>query len=112
MTDLNLEKGSPLLTDDIDILKQEINILFDTRPGDLIGAIDYGTDYEKDLYQLNMSPNTLSDQMRSDLQQLELFDYNVSVDTKLAMGTERDIALIQVNLTKDDVEYTLNYNIS
>lgn len=113
MTDLNLsEKGGPTLTEDIDILKQEIEILFETRPGDLLGEANYGTDYSKNLYVLRQGNETLKSQMTNDLNQLELFDFVPTIEVSMMQGSERDIALIKVDLIREDEKYTQLYNIS
>lgn len=113
ITDLNLaENGGAILSTELEVLKQEIEILFETRPGDLLGEADYGTDYSKNLYILRQGNEALRSQIAGDLSQLELFGYQPSIEISLMQGTERDIALIKVDLQKDDEKYTELYKIS
>lgn len=92
-----------MLTNDIDILRQEIDILFDSTPGDLLGDLDYGTDYQRFLYDLHMSPAQLEQAMMQDLMSLDLRGYTPQVQAYFLQGTQRDIAVIQVDLYKDGI---------
>lgn len=112
MVDFNLNEGEPLITDDIDCIIQQIDILFDTTQGDLLGDITYGTDYSYLLYDLKMSAEGLKDHMMSDLNQLDLLGFEPEVSVYLMQGTERDIALIQVDLRRYSEKYTKTYKIT
>lgn len=111
MVDFNLGYGSATINDDVECLIQQINILFDTNPGDLLGDIDYGTDYEYFLYELKLPPDILADRMMEDICSLDLMGYTPEVKVYLMQGTERDIAVIQVDLYKDSKRYTKTYKI-
>ena len=110
--DLNLYEGDPIISDDISYLKQEINILFDTRLGDLMGDSDYGTDYEKFLYEWQASNGAMERQMRSDLCQLDLRGFDPEVKVYFLKGSERDIAIIDVELTRQYEKTKLLYKIT
>lgn len=112
MVDFNLNEGDALISDDIDCLIQQIDILFDTTQGDLLGDITYGTDYAYLLYDLKMSADGLKDRMMTDLNQLDLLGFTPEVNVYLMQGTERDIALIQVDLRRYSEKYTKTYKIT
>ena len=111
MIDFNLKPGQPTINDDIDCLRQQIDILFDTTPGDLFGDIEYGTDYEKLLYELKLSADQLSSKMSQDLSKLDLLGFRYHVESRLMQGTERDIALIEVDLQRGGIEDSKIYRI-
>lgn len=111
MEDFNLTPGKPVISDELSILKQEIDILFDTTPGDVHGNINFGTDYEYSLYNLQLSAQSLEDQMYEDLMKMDLLGWTPDVSVKLYQGTERDIALIQVSLSKNEDVFNKTYKI-
>ena len=111
MVDFNLQDGDPTINDDADIIKQQIAILFSTKPGDLMGDLTYGCDYERYLYDLKLTSYELSEQMLEDLYQMDLLGWYPEVDTKLLQGTERDIALINVNLKKGNQSFSQIYRV-
>ncbi len=112
MVDFNLREGNPTINDDIEILIQEIDILFDTTPGELLGDGEYGTDYEYLLYDLKLNADSLKQKMMEDLLRLDLRGFTPDVQVFLFQGTERDIALISVQLRRYSEKYTKTYKIS
>lgn len=111
MVDFNLEEGEAVIQDDVQCLIQQINILFDTSPGDLLGDANYGTDYRKYLYDLKLSADQLEEIMMQDILSLDLLGFTPEVHVYLMQGTEQDIALIQVDLYKEGERYTQSYKI-
>ncbi len=111
MIDFNLNEGDAVINDDIAYIIQQIDILFDSNQGDLIGDLDYGTDYEYYLYELKMSPRMLKEQMETDLAGLDLCGFTPDVKVYLMQGTERDIAVIEVDLYRRSESYSKIYKI-
>lgn len=111
MVDFNLIDGDPLINDDVACIKQQIAILFSTKPGDLLGDIEYGCEYERYLYDTKLDSYELSAQMMDDLYTLDLLGWYPEVETKLLQGTERDIALIKVDLKKGNNKVTQIYKV-
>lgn len=111
MIDFNLQEGKPVINDDIECLIQQIDILFDTSPGDVLGDLNYGTDYYQYLYNLKLSGDQLKDVILHDLYKLDLLGYIPQVQVYLMQGTERDIALVQVDLYKQGESYQKTYTI-
>lgn len=112
MIDFNLKEGEPTINDDVTCLIQQIDILFDTTQGELLGDITYGTDYEYLLYDLKLNEDTIKEQMMNDLLSLDLLGYTPHVDLYFMKGTERDICIVQVDLYKHAQKFTKIYKIS
>lgn len=113
MVDFNLEEnGSPTVQSDIDVLLQEIDILFDTYKDEVFGQVGFGTDYERCLYDLQLSNTALEEKVRADLNSIDLRGYSPAVRVYLLQGTEKDIALIDISLRKENKEYNKTYKIS
>lgn len=112
MQDFNLKEGDPILEKNEDLIWQQIDILFDTYPGLLYGDLDYGTDYEHFLFELKQSPEDLQYHMERDINQINLLGYDASVEVRLYKGTQRDIALIKVELSKGSQKTRKIYKIT
>ena len=89
------------LSNKVDILLQSINLLFETSKDELFGNTEYGTNYEVFLYDLKANSDQITNQVYKDIYSLGsdiLGNYKVNVNTILLQGTERDIALIEIDL--------------
>lgn len=76
MQDFNLAPDEnfrePVISRDDEFLHQQIDILFETTPGDLQGDSDFGTTYDELLYEQHLSTSQLERTMKSDLGLLDL----------------------------------------
>ena len=105
------------LTDDIIInndlvcVLQQIDLLFNTEPNDVLGSPDFGTNYDKYLYTLGVSNISLENKITSDLHSIDLCGFTPSVNVKIVEGTQRDIAIIDITLSKNYEEYNKTYLI-
>lgn len=111
MTDLNLIKGAPTIDRHIDLIKQQLDVLFNSTPGDLHGDTSFGTTYEYYLYDLKLSAEQIEGRALEDIRSLQLFGYTPTVHASLYMGSERDILLIEIQLSREDGDYKINYKI-
>ena len=50
MVDFNITPGDAVITSDIDIVLQQVDILFDTNPREVLGDEEYGSSYDEYLY--------------------------------------------------------------
>lgn len=112
MIDFDLNNDSVIVSDDVSLILQQVDLLFDTKPKEVLNANDFGTQYEKYLYRLNISNESLKHIILSDIKSLELFGFEPDVNVHLLQGTEQDIALVEINLTRDDENYQKIYKIS
>lgn len=112
MVDFNLNEGDPLVDDDVQLIIQQIDILFGTTPKDLYGDINYGTRYDTYLYQLHISEDQLEDEIMKDLGTLDLRGFVPEVNVYFCAGTERDIAIIEINLYQSTRMYKKVYKIT
>lgn len=113
MYDFNLEDSDEyVISRDSDVLGQEIDILFDSTPGDLHGDIEYGTDYEYLLFELKLSTDQLEEKILKDITSLDLRGFTPEVSVAKMQGTERDIVLFSVTLSKNYEKYSKTYKIT
>lgn len=105
------EFGGPIQNDDISILLQQIDLLFDTKPKEVLGQETFGTKYDTYLYNLKISNSALRQVVLQDLYSLDLMGFEPEVEIHLLQGTEKDIVLIDITLTRDDEYYQQIYKI-
>lgn len=111
MIDINLDGGAPTINNEIDLIIQQIDMLFDTAYREVHGAPGYGTRYEDFLYNLNISNAAIEYQIQCDLNSLQLFGFVPSVEVSIYEGTLNDIILCKVTLTRNDQVCEKTYKI-
>ena len=75
------------------------------------GLSDFGTTYDEYLYQLKISADALKETVLNDLASINLMGFVPEVEVLLLQGTEQDIALINIDLTSYNEQYTKTYKI-
>ena len=94
MVDICLSGDSPIINNDVQLLLQQIDLLFDTTPKEVLGWETWGTTYHDYLYKLNVSNEALKQIVLDDLGSLDLLGFSPVVEVYMLQGTEQDIALI------------------
>jgi hypothetical protein len=111
MIDINLEEGAPTINSEVDLIIQQVDLLFDTAYKEVHGAPDFGTRYEDFLFNLNMSNDAIAYQIKNDLASLNLFGFSPSVNVTILEGTLNDIILVQISLERGSEYYEKTYQI-
>ena len=112
MIDFSLSKDKTVLSDKFDILLQEIDALFDASKGDLCGKMEYATDFERYLWNLNISTGTISNYVETTIKEkCDADGLTVSASTSAGYGTETDIILIDITVSDDTNSVDKHYRI-
>lgn len=112
MIDLSLDNYGVTVEKDIDCIMQQIDILFNTSPYELFGEMSYGTDFEKFLHDLSVTNTEIESYIEMAIRNnVDLFDYKVSVSVLLAQGTEHDIIFADIVIYNDVDEFSKQYRI-
>jgi len=111
MVDINLSEGAPIINDNVSLIIQQIDTLFDTAYREVHGAPYYGTRYDEFLYNMNMSNDAIAYQVECDLADINLFGFIPTVNVTILEGTINDIILISITLSKNDEVYEKTYKI-
>lgn len=112
MIDLSLDTNTVVKTSDLDNVMQQIEMLFDTSPFELIGEPSYGSDFEKFLWNLNASNYDIENYIRSRIQSsVDLLGFNVDVAVGILEGTENDIILADITISRNGYNYSKTYKI-
>lgn len=113
MIDLSLDTETVVKTTDLDNVIQQIEMLFDTSPFEVIGEPNYGSDFEKFLWNLNSSNYDIENYILSRIQnEVELLGFSVEVSVGIMEGTENDIILADITISRDGNSYAKTYRIS
>ena len=113
MIDFNIshDVNKVVLGSPVDILLQQVDLLFDTDKYAVLGDPDFGSNYDRYLYTLGFSNASLEAKIMSDLYKLDLMGFTPSVEVQLFDGTERDIALIDITFTGSYEKHNKTYVI-
>ena len=112
MVDFSINTDNVILTGDVDLVLQQLDLLFDTNTNEVF-AEDYGTWYEEFLYDLNISNNYISEYTKNMIEtHVNLMGFAVNVNTQICAGTEHDIILVTVELKRDYNQYSKTYKLS
>ena len=113
MIDFSLTTDAPILEHDVDLVLQQIDMLFDTEYNDVLGDDIYGADYRKYLYNLQASNSSIRDYTYNNIaSNVDLQEFSLDVDVNILLGTQNDIILITITLSKTGEIYEKTYNIS
>ena len=104
--------GDVVISNNLLCVLQQIDMLFNTEPNDVLGDPSFGSNYDKYLYTVGMSNVALETKIMQDLNSLDLCGFDVSVVVKILEGTQRDIAFIDITLSGDGEEFNKTYMIN
>lgn len=111
MKDFCLTEDNVLLIDEKDLLIQQIDMLFDTNEHEVYGEI-YGVRFFDFIWDLSISANEISQYTEQVIKKyINLFDWNLKVETNILQGTQNDIILINIKLYKYDTIIEKTYKV-
>lgn len=95
----------PVIENELELFRQELDVLFSTSKFDVLGDQSLGHNIEDLLWKTSFDANRIqseiSDAIRSSCFMNERFEWSVKVS--LIRGTARDIAVIDVTITDTGV---------
>lgn len=112
MVDFSLDTNSVTKESDLENVMQQIEMLFDTSPFEVIGEPEYGSDFEKFLWDLNASNYDIEQYIDSRIRsEVDLLGFNVQTEVAIMNGTENDIILADITIYRDGNSYSKTYKI-
>ena len=112
MIDFCLNKSAITLQHDCDLVLQQVDMLFDTSPKEVLGEPDYGSDYDKFIWDLTASESTIERYIAGNIRaNVDLLGFNLTVKAEVYYGTNNDIILVAIILEKEGDTFKKVYNI-
>ena len=113
MIDFCNTKDAILLESDLDLVLQQIEMVLDTRRGDVIGDYDYGSNFSQYLFDINLGNQTVANNIKQTLMnQIDFMGWDLNVAVDFLLGSQHDIMLVQLEISKDDEAYTRIYKVT
>lgn len=113
MIDMSLNLEKPTLSRDVDIVLQQIDILFDTYSGEVFGEENYGSNFERFLWDMRVSNSSIEQYTKNLItSNVNLMGFEVNVEVLICQGTMNDIIIIRITLSRESEEYEKTYKIS
>lgn len=113
MIDFCSTNDAVILNQEVDLIIQQIEILFDTRNGDVLGEYDFGTRFDIYLFNSNIGNQTIETEVSNYIRQnVNLFGWQVDVAVEFLIGTQNDIMLMKVTFSKETESYSKIYKVS
>lgn len=99
---------SPIIYDDLELFKQELDVLLNSERGEIYCDNKAGSDIEDMLWKFKVSESQLQrnlyNKINSECLMSQFFDFSISI--KFTKGELRDIALIDINIDdKNNVKF-------
>lgn len=111
MKDFCLTEDSVLINDETDLIIQQIDMLFDTHENEVYGEV-FGSRFLDFIWDLSISNSEISEYTKQIIKKyINLFDWELQVETNILQGTQNDIILITINLIKYDTIIEKTYSI-
>ena len=112
MKDFCLNSDSVTLNTERELIIQQIDMLFDTDNNEVLGEYNYGTDFRQFLWDMKKSNNDISNYTRSVIMSnVDLFGWTLDVDTTLLHGTNNDIILVSITISKNLTNFEKTYMV-
>ena len=111
MIDFCLNNRNSCINKEMELIIQQIDLLYDTNPNEVLGSEHYGSNYDIYLHNLNISNEGLRQQILSDLSNIEMFGYNYDVQVYMLRATAEDIAIINIVISNDINKFEKTYKI-
>lgn len=112
MKDICLNTSGVLITKERDLILQQVDILFDTDECEVFGEEHYGCDFRRFLWDLKISNSQISEYTENlIMSNVDLLGWELDVDTTILEGTNNDIILITITISKELTQYEKTYKI-
>lgn len=113
MVDLCTTNDAVVLENDIDLVLQQIEVLFDTDPGDVIGAPRFGIKFDNYLYETSLGNHTVAAQISNMISSnVDLMGWQVQVDVDFLAGSDNDILMFRVMIYNEVDTYSKIYKVT
>lgn len=112
MIDFSRVTSTTIIENTAEFVLQQIDILLDTDKGEVLGEPRFGSDYDKFLYELNISNTYIENYIYNNItENVDLMGWELSVHVDLMVGTKTDIILVEISVSKNNDVFSKVYKI-
>ena len=112
MIDFCINTDLPQISDSVDLVMQQIEIFMDTWIDEVLGE-KCGQDFDKFLFDTSTGNNYVASYISNSIQQaVDLMDWRLDVGVDFLMGTQNDILMVYLTLSREDEVYTKAYKMT
>ena len=112
MIDFCTTEDEVFLDSELDLIIQQIEMLLETTPTDVIGEPQYGSAFERYIYDLSYSTGEIKRYAETLLQNnVEFFGNEFTVNVSILHGEANDIILLEINIFVNGHQYQKIYKI-
>jgi hypothetical protein len=112
MIDFSRVTSTTTIENTAEFVLQQIDILLDTDKGEVLGEPRFGSDYDKFLYELNISNTYIENYIYNNItENVDLMGWELSVHVDLMVGTKTDIILVEISVSKNNDVFSKVYKI-
>lgn len=100
------------LTEEVDLILQQIEMLLSTNPMDVIGCPSYGSNYEQFIWDLSYPTGEIKRYAETQLaNNVEFFGNPFDVNVSILHGECNDIILLEINVYANGHQYQKIYKV-
>lgn len=112
MIDFSRVTSTTTIENTAEFVLQQIDILLDTDKGEVLGEPRFGSDYDKFLYELNISNTYIENYIYNNItENVDLMGWGLGVHVDLMVGTKTDIILVEISVSKNNDVFSKVYKI-
>lgn len=112
MIDFSRVTSTTTIENTAEFVLQQIDILLDTDKGEVLGEPRFGSDYDKFLYELNISNTYIENYIYNNItENVDLMGWELGVRVDLMVGTKTDIILVEISVSKNNDVFSKVYKI-
>lgn len=112
MIDFSRVTSTTTIENTAEFVLQQIDILLDTDKSEVLGEPRFGSDYDKFLYELNISNTYIENYIYNNItENVDLMGWELSIHVDLMVGTKTDIILVEISVSKNNDVFSKVYKI-
>lgn len=111
MKDLSISGNDIFISNESDLIIQQIDLLFDTNENEVFGET-YGCNFYDFLWDLTVSASDITNYTLSMIYaNVNLFGWTVDAETNILHGTENDIILVTIKISNSGTTIEKTYKV-
>lgn len=110
--DLSYKDDMYVVSNPLEDIIQQIDMLFDTEESEILNDIDYGTGYDIFIHELKYNTTQIRDIIYNDLSEnVDFGEYSFDVEVNIIEGTIEDIILVNIKIYNESEITEKTYQI-